>query len=73
MLSGSQLAGGLGHIPYLLASGLQQPALKSHHEVDTAKEKKEEEEEGEYNLSSADKIHRNRETFNSNELLGILK
>lgn len=30
MLSGSQLAGGLGQIPYLLASVLLQPALKRH-------------------------------------------
>ncbi len=38
MLSGSQLAGGLGQIPYLLASVLLQPALKRHHQLDAAKE-----------------------------------
>lgn len=37
MLSGSQLAAGLGQIPYLLASVLLQPALKRHHQVDPAK------------------------------------
>lgn len=39
MLSGSQLAGGLDQIPYLLASVLLQPALKRYHQVDKAKEK----------------------------------
>lgn len=39
MLSGSQLAGGLDQIPYLLASVLLQPALKRHHQVDKAKAK----------------------------------
>ena len=38
MLSGSQLAGVLGQIPYLLASVLPQPALKTHYQVDLAKE-----------------------------------